>query len=180
MKAIILISFLLSFPLDQSICQHMVLNVNDTPSIITEKKAAKDKYIISNKSTMETLRVIDDDGTQLGLQPRWEVENQSFETEPAGSGFIYIRHSATGRYLEISDESPFSGTTLLLTNKKKGPTQQFKQIPCGDGYFNLVSRMNLHLAVEVPTGPDKFGRPLFLNIRKTSMTQAFKFTYPNP
>jgi hypothetical protein len=81
--------------------------------------------------------------------------NQRWDIEDAGDGFVYIRSAVNGMALDIEGDYARDGSPAIVSRPGRGDSQLWRIIVVDDGRVNFVSRLGL--ALSLPKGSDENG-----------------------
>ncbi|GEM_PF-6791068 len=100
---------------------------------------------------------------------------QEFVFEPAADGYYSIRNVNSGMYLDVHMGLAQAGRKIWQYVGNGSPAQLFKPVMNSSGYFELESKLNPNLVVEVTEAAFTNGAELRINHRvKGSFNQQFR------
>jgi hypothetical protein len=101
--------------------------------------------------------VLGTNGSAIQQQTTTGAENQLWRIQNVGASHFKITSVASGKSIDISDESRVAGAKALQYEWKDSYNQKFHIIDCGNGYHRLVSVNTLGKALEIENNSKSSG-----------------------
>lgn len=104
----------------------------------------------------------------------WE-SNQTFELYPTGGG--YYRIERNDKVLDVTNAQANPGTNVQIYEKNGTDAQQWKILKNDDGSFQIVSKLNENLALDIDgaTSSDKFNNGVNVHLYTKNNSDAQKW-----